>query len=702
VQSFGVGTVVLSGSNSFSGRYIQTQSNATLVLNSGFALGGGGGIQLNPGAFSINNTSGASLTLAGNNNIYFGASGVGTGAQTLTFVGTNDLNLGSGTVVLANASKSISTTAGTLTIGSIDVSGVNSGTYGLTKNGAGTLAITGAAGAGYTGGLSLTTGILQVGNNTAIGTGTLSLANGTTLQAINGDVVLPNAWNFFATSGGAGFSGSQSLTLNGMGRYSANAGSAALTNNIDAGKVLTFQGGLDLYSGTAASAGTFTLQGTGNTTISGNLIQSTGSARSFTISNTGITTLSGSNTYMGTTTVSNGVLKLDSANALGGGNLTIGSSGLVGLGTGNSSFTRAAGSGTGQVQWNGGGFAAYGADATVDIGGVGASGTVNLVNNTIWSAATADSTVVFSNVANAATVAKTVTVNNGSAEVDARFTGPVVGSTASFTKAGAGTLEMTAASTYSGTVAITAGQLRFSGTGSLSGATGRVVVNGADAELKWNSSVALSRPITLTQGTLSGTGTIGTAVSVGSGAILSPGNSPGTQAFTSGLTWQVGGTYDWEINDASGTLGGNPGWDLLDVTSGTLNLASLTSSSQFNLDLITLNSLVSGSMANYTPGQPYTWQIVRTLAGRVVTPTGTATGGEDLTSLFNLVTTSWVSGPVPSSIQVKVSSGGTGLDLVIVPEPETVVLASIGAFMAGWSLWKRRRIAAICHPDSRA
>jgi hypothetical protein len=51
---------------------------------------------------------------------------------------------------------------------------------------------------------------------------------------------------------------------------------------------------------------------------------------------------------------------------------------------------------------------------------------------------------------------------------------------------------------------------------------------------------------------------------------------------------------------------------------------------------------------------------------------------------------------------VKVSSGGTGLDLVIVPEPETVVLASIGAFMAGWSLWKRRRIAAICHPDSRA
>jgi autotransporter-associated beta strand protein len=267
--------------------------------------------------------------------------------------------------------------------------------------------------------------------------------------------------------------------------------------------------------------------------------------------------------------------------------------------------------------------------------------------------------------------------------------------------AGSGIQIFSGSHSYTNSTTISGGRLEIASAGSINSTSG-VTVNGTTAEFKYNSATTLSQPLTLTQGILSGTGTIGTAVSVGSGATLSPGNSPGTQAFTSGLTWLSGGTYDWEINDAVSTRGGNPGWDLLDVTGGTLNLASLTSSAKFNLDLITLNSLVSGSMANYTPGQPYTWQIVRTTAGGVTTPTGTAVGGEDLTSLFNLVTTSWASGPVPSTIQVKVSSGGTGLDLVIVPEPETLVLAGIGAIMGGFSFWKRRRIAAICDRPVRS
>jgi autotransporter-associated beta strand protein len=257
-------------------------------------------------------------------------------------------------------------------------------------------------------------------------------------------------------------------------------------------------------------------------------------------------------------------------------------------------------------------------------------------------------------------------------------------------KQGGGRLTLGATHSYSGSTLVSAGILAISSGGAINSTSG-VTVSGSTAEFKYNSATTLSQPLTLTQGILSGTGTIGTAVSVASGATLSPGNSPGTQAFTSGLTWLSGGTYDWEINDAAGTRGGNPGWDLLDVTGGTLNLASLTPSAKFDLDLITLSNLVSGSMANYTPGQPYTWQIVRTATGGVVTSTGTATGGEDLTSLFNLVTASWASGPAPSTIQVKVSSGGTGLDLVVVPEPETMVLAGIGTLMGGWSFWRRRR-----------
>ena len=279
------------------------------------------------------------------------------------------------------------------------------------------------------------------------------------------------------------------------------------------------------------------------------------------------------------------------------------------------------------------------------------------------------------------------------------YGGIIVGPT-SMRVSGSGKQVFTNVNAYSGATTVESGTLAIASGGAINSTSG-VTVNGSTAEFNYNSSTTLSQPLTLTQGILSGTGTIGTAVSVGSGAVLSPGNSPGTQAFTAGLTWLSGGTYDWEINDATGTLGGNPGWDLLDVTGGTLSLASLTPGS-FTLDLITLSNLVSGSMANYTPGQQYTWQIVRTAAGGVMTPSGTAVGGEDLTSLFNLVTASWASGPVPSTIQVKVSSGGTGLDLVVVPEPETLVLAGVGVFMAGWSLWKRRRIAAICDPDARA
>jgi hypothetical protein len=32
---------------------------------------------------------------------------------------------------------------------------------------------------------------------------------------------------------------------------------------------------------------------------------------------------------------------------------------------------------------------------------------------------------------------------------------------------------------------------------------------------------------------------------------------------------------------------------------------------------------------------------------------------------------------------------------VIVPEPDTMIFAGIGIAMAGWSIWKRRRIAQI-------
>jgi len=40
-------------------------------------------------------------------------------------------------------------------------------------------------------------------------------------------------------------------------------------------------------------------------------------------------------------------------------------------------------------------------------------------------------------------------------------------------------------------------------------------------------------------------------------------------------------------------------------------------------------------------------------------------------------------------------TNGQVVELVIVPEPDTIIFAGIGIGMAAWSIWKRRRIAQI-------
>jgi len=734
------GSLTLSGSNTLTEFIVNVAR--TVNLNSSYALGTG---RLNMNAQgSFDNTSGSAVTLQ-NNNV--------TVAQNSTFVGSNALSFGSGTVTASGANRTLTITSSTLTIGSLDTSGASPTTYTWTKAGAGTLAITRAAGSNFRAGFTISAGILQVGNNTALGTGTVALG-GSTLQAIDTDVALANN---FTWASAPTFSGSQSLTLNGNVSV-PNQSNQTLTNNIASNKTLTFGGNWDVNSTLAGGGNGPVLAGTGNTTFSGTILQtSTASGKTLTVTNTGTTrfqgvvatagsfsqtgagtvilsgtmsgpsgytinnasavfdqtstsaisgtggfslsngnaTLSGSNSYLGTTSVSNGVLKLNSANALpSSGALSIGAGGVLGLGSGNSTFTRAIGTGAGQVNWSAGGFAAYGSDATVNFGNLGVSGTVDAKVATVWSASTADRTVEFLNPYNIGSGGtKTVTVNNGSADVDARFSGGLVGSIAPFTKAGAGTLELTAASPYSGTTTIAAGQLRFSGTGSLTGNTGPVVVNGSDAQLKWNSSVALTRPLTVTQGTISGTGSISATggVSIGTNAVLSPGNSPGTQAFTTGLTLTPGGTYVWEVNSGTGTTGTN--WDLINVTGGGLNLASLSGAGKFNLDLTTLTaSGSSGSMDNYTPGGSYTWRIfdanALTLPGSFSAPYA----GTDITSLFNVLTTNWQgTAPASNDISVKVAADGTGIDLVVVPEPGTIALGVIGIGLAGLATWRRRR-----------
>jgi len=389
-------------------------------------------------------------------------------------------------------------------------------------------------------------------------------------------------------------------------------------------------------------------------------------------------------TYTGPTTIESGTLRLSDGAATNGwlaGDVSISNSGVliirrnatkefVGNISGAGSVTTEAISG-GNIVFTGS--SSYTGGTTIQGGRL-----------TIGNGGTAGSIV--GNVANAGTL--------GFNRSDAlAYTGTISGA-GQLVKLGAGSLTLSAAQTYSGTTTVSGGRLVVADTGSFT-ASSRIVVDGSGAELRYNSAAPLARPLTLIQGILSGTGTIGTAVSIGVNVVLSPGNSPGTQAFTSLLEWAPGGSYQWELNALTGSPGTN--WDLVNVTSGTFDLSSLatTSGNQFWLDVVTLDALdATGSLASPYDGGSYTLPIASYNQANFLLPAGFSNAaGADLTSLFAFNDfTNWQgTKPQIGDIFVKINSSADGIDLVIVPEPAALALAGIGIAAAGYALRLLRR-----------
>jgi autotransporter-associated beta strand protein len=235
--------------------------------------------------------------------------------------------------------------------------------------------------------------------------------------------------------------------------------------------------GLLTFTSASTNSGTanalLTLQGStaGIGEISGNLSDSSTRTLSLTKDGTGTWVLSGNNTYTGTTYINSGILRLSSANALGGGNLAFRgaqsyvSSGVLELGAGD--FTRSLGSGAGQVKWDAttssGGFSAYGASRIVNLGGSGAQVTVGVSGfYDSWNSGTAGRVpIIFGSTGSDAQLDFQNPINfNGRQiiiQVDDNpntisdvtvLSGQL--SNGGFTKTGAGTLILTAANTFSG------------------------------------------------------------------------------------------------------------------------------------------------------------------------------------------------------------------------------------------------------------
>jgi fibronectin-binding autotransporter adhesin len=239
-----------------------------------------------------------------------------------------------GTTIVTGGARSLTVNSGTVTLATLNA---DTTARTVTKVGAGTLAITGAAGANLQGSFSLGGGTLILGHNSAMGTGAF-LYNAGTLQASQ-DLVIANAFDYANNAAGGSIGGSNNITFSNTFRVApGNAGNAGRTldNSLASGKTLTFSGNVYLAD-LATVARTLTLAGSGNTTFSGNIANfaTSGANGALTVTSTGVTTLSGSNSYSGVTIVNAGTLVAAHANACG----------TVGTITANSSSTFAVASG---------------------------------------------------------------------------------------------------------------------------------------------------------------------------------------------------------------------------------------------------------------------------------------------------------------------------------------------------------------------
>jgi autotransporter-associated beta strand protein len=226
-------------------------------------------------------------------------------------------------------------------------------------------------------------------------------------------------------------------------------------------------------------------------TVSGVIANNGANLMAITKADAGIWAFSNANTYTGETTISGGVLRLDHATALPGGigvaggtsALTFnGSNAVLGLTVASGDFTRGLGSGADQVRFtNNGGWAAYGADRFVNLGGAG--GLVNWNADFFGSqlnlgASSATHTVDLQNAINLeSAVVRTVLVEDGPAALEAKMSGIISGGAGgNLTKIGSGKLLLSGVNTYVGLTTVTQGTLVVTDSSALGTTAGATTV----------------------------------------------------------------------------------------------------------------------------------------------------------------------------------------------------------------------------------
>jgi autotransporter-associated beta strand protein len=618
--SSNVGTLTVTGGVTVGLSTGGTGSLATTVADlsglASFNAGSGSG-EFRVGYGVLNN---ATLTLASTaNTISVTAISVGETTSNGNSGQNNILNLGAGTNALQATTINIGTQKAS---GVIQFAG-SSGTVVISGiGGAGTANIflgnSNSSGTYQPG--SLNNGLLLAGHTATVNAGTVIIGNrtstgaGTLTAQVTFDTGTFNASSITVAKASSGHASSASA-VNGTLTLGSNSASTGITNvsgnlllashTSSAVGVQTATGVLNILGGTvnvntAASAtggildNSTTTTGSSNTTLtldggtlnlnggviggdgtsgkraitnlnfrSGtlqNVSQINGGSSGLTKTTAGTLILGGTNSYTGTTVISEGRLVATSANALGtsgsfGSRTTINTGGtleiatdtsianeFLDIGSGNtgSVVVNRATAGVGITQSTGTTYLGSGSTMNVTKGSNVTSGTatlgiasVILASNSVGTGTLNSDTAAVSvtgSVSSGVGFAKTLALTGS--HVESAISGIISNgsSTVALTKSGTGTWTLTSANTYDGATNISGGKLVING--DQSSANGTVTVSGADTRL-------------------AGDGTIGGNTTIESSAIHSPGSSPGVQKFTGDLTYADASIFEWDIDRAA-------------------------------------------------------------------------------------------------------------------------------------------------------
>jgi fibronectin-binding autotransporter adhesin len=517
------GAVTLSGANTYSGG--TTVTAATLNLNNATALG--------TGTFTVNSTNtnlGAGLTVAAANS---GANSINN-TTNLTASGTVT-NSGTGSLTFANVNLSNTNTAQTLTIGGSGATSITgtianggTGASNLLYSGTGTLTLSGANTYSGTTTLNTGTGTLIANNNAAFGSSTLVLAGaGATLKSTTGTTVLNNIVTLQASTN------IQDITFNGT--VTETGGSYTITNN---GTSLTFSNTAIVNLSNTVAVRTLTLAGSGATIVNG-LIQNGPGTGSLLLLGPGSVTLSNSNLYTGGTTLTAGTLNINNNSALGTGTFTING------GTIDSTIANITLNNNAQT-WGNVGAGSFTFDGT--------NNDLNLGTGAV-------------------TLKRSMTVTtNGTHNLTV---GGIIGGGFGLTKAGAATLTLSGANTYTAGTTIQSGTLDIGtntslGTGAVTFNTGNSTLQAGATLSGVTNAMSVATGITATMDTQANSMTLSGVIS-GAGALTKTGTGTltlaNTNSYSGGTTLNAGildintagalGTGTFIIN--GGTIGNTSG-----------------------------------------------------------------------------------------------------------------------------------------------